>query len=256
MTKSEAAPQVDDPGYGRRFADFYDKLFPKNAGAEATAEALASMAGGGPALELGVGTGRIAIPLAERIGAVIGVDSSPEMLEELRRDVERAGAPVQAVHGDLRTYEDECSYPLVYLVCGTLSMVLDPEQQRQAVARAAHRVAPGGRLVIENFNTPGILAMSQDSGHFTSFAPYPDPNTGLLTSWLVEKDTGLWQSSHAWFEDNSFRIASDVNRLIPPEEVDRYAIAAGLELVHRWSDWQGTAYDERGAMYIAVYEVP
>jgi len=89
---------VDDIGYGREFAHFYDRIFPKDATAERTADVLAGMhPGNGPALELGVGTGRIAIPLARRVGPVVGVDSSVEMLDRLRSDIARPGATRRVV---------------------------------------------------------------------------------------------------------------------------------------------------------------
>src|SRR5699024_2355046 len=122
---------VDDIGYGREFAHFYDRIFPKDATAERTADVLAGMhPGNGPALELGVGTGRIAIPLARRVGPVVGVDSSVEMLDRLRSDIAHTEVDVTPVHGDIRAYRDDTKYVLVYCVCATLSMLLDEAQQQ------------------------------------------------------------------------------------------------------------------------------
>lgn len=248
--------QVDDIGYGRQFAEFYDQIFPKDASAELAADALATLAGDRGALEFGVGTGRVAIPLARRIGAVVGVDSSPEMLDGLRRDVTAAGVDVTAVHADLRGYADERTYDLVYCVCGTLSMVLDAGQQKESVLRAADRLAPGGHLVIETHNAPGILAMAEGRRTATFFVPYPESNTGLLTSWMINPEASLWQASHVWFDKGDFRIGTELSRLTTPEEVDDYATAAGLLPVSRHADWSGGPYSKEGPLFVATYRKP
>lgn len=250
--------QIEDIGYGAQFADFYDRIFPKDASADQAAAALSGLLGGRqPALEFGVGTGRIAIPLARAAQApVIGVDSSPEMLERLRLDVDRTGARVEAAHGDMRTYTDERTFALVYAVCGTLSMVLDPEEQAETVRRAAALLQPGGHLVIETHNAPGILAMAGGNRHATFFVPYPQPNTGLLTSWMLDPDSARWQASHLWLEGGSFRIGSELSRLTTPDEVDTYATAAGLECARRMADWRGSPYSEQAPMFVAVYKKP
>jgi SAM-dependent methyltransferase len=86
---------VNDIGYGRQLADFYDRLYPPGELVDQAVAWLASLHPGGglPSLELGVGTGRIAMPLAERIGQIVGVDSSPEMLDVLRATLEAARQP-------------------------------------------------------------------------------------------------------------------------------------------------------------------
>ncbi|MFE1775872.1 methyltransferase domain-containing protein [Streptomyces sp. NPDC059008] len=249
--------RIDDIGYGHQFASFYDEIFPKDESAERVAETLAGLLPGpGAALELGVGTGRIALPLAARIGSVVGVDSSPEMLERLRAAVAGSGADVEAVHGDLRTYEDDRRYELVYAVCGTLSMLLDPDEQRQAVRRMAERLAPGGHLVIETHNPQGVLATADGRVATTFFVPYPEPDTGLLTSWMIDEKQALWQASHIWLANGSFRIGTEVSRLTSPGEVDSYADEAGLEPVRRSADWTGTPYAVGAPMYVAIYRKP
>ena len=113
MTYTEETQAVS---YGRQFADFYDRLFPPGAGAEATAAWLAALhpRDGAPALELGIGTGRIALPLAERVGEVVGVDASPDMLDVLRDELDRRPLPIEPVLADIRDYDDDRRYGLVY----------------------------------------------------------------------------------------------------------------------------------------------
>ncbi|WP_414504476.1 class I SAM-dependent methyltransferase [Streptomyces sp. NEAU-L66] len=249
--------RIDDVGYGRQFASFYDEIFPKDASADRVAETLSGLVGGsGTALELGVGTGRIALPLAARLGSVVGVDSSLEMLERLRAAIGDTGAHVEAVHGDLRGYADDRSYDLVYAVCGTLSMLLDAEEQRQAVRHMAERVAPGGHLVIETHNPSGVLSMADGRSTATFFVPYPEPDSGLLTSWMLNQEHALWHASHVWLANGTFRIGAEVSRLTTPDEVDSYAQEAGLEPSHRFADWLKAPYAARSPMFVAIYRKP
>ncbi|MDN3250956.1 class I SAM-dependent methyltransferase [Streptomyces mutabilis] len=243
--------------YGQQFAEFYDELFPKDDGANQIAAALSRLINHNDvALELGVGTGRIAIPLAQRIGSVVGVDNSPEMLHLLNNDVGRTGARVSALQADLRTFVDDQQYPLVYAVCGTLSMVTDVDSQREAVRHAADRVAPGGCLVIETHNPSGILAMTGGAPHFTSLVPYPTPGSGLLTTWTIDTAASIWRASHLWINDGRLRVASEVSRLTTPEELEEYASQAGLRRERLTSNWHDHPYTEGAPMYVATYRKP
>ena len=270
---------IRDVGYGRQFADFYDRLFPGGPAVSQTVRRLADLhpGDGAATLELGVGTGRIALPLAELVGPIVGVDSSPEMLAVLTRTMAAAGAtasptsgdrpatpaggsavpagdgPVIPVHGDLRDWSDGRRYGLVYCVCGTLSMLLDPQEQARAVRSAAARLAPGGTLVIETHNPAFALALNQGRARDSYFVPYPGQNTGLLSYSTIDAERRLWHLAHIWFEDGRSRIATELSRLTSPEEVDGYAERAGLHLVERQSDWSGTPFTGAEPMYVSVY---
>jgi SAM-dependent methyltransferase len=246
---------VEDIGYGRTFQGFYDRLFPKDAYADLAGQKLAGWhpdpAQG--SLELGVGTGRIAIPLAQRVGEVVGVDSSPEMLEDLRRDCKEKNADVRPVHGDIRTYEDDRRYGLVYCICATLSMVLDPEEERESIRRAADLLAPGGKLVVETWNRSGVLKMFNGQERTSYFVPYPEPNTGVLTYSRLVPEQMLWQASHIWFEGGGSRVGTETVRLTTPEEVDGWAAESGLRPEMRVADWMENPYTDEGMMFISRY---
>lgn len=246
---------VDDIGYGREFKGFYDRIFPSGAYTEPTVRKLASLnpRPGERALELGVGTGRVAIPLAQRAFPVTGVDSSPEMLEDLRAKAKEAEADVDAVHGDIRKYSDDAQYPLVYCVCATLSMILDADDQRATIQHAADRLAPGGLLVVETSNPGGLLKMHEGLQRTSYFIPYPEPNTGLLTYSTIFEDRKLWHASHVWFDKGTSNVGSELARLTTPEEVDEYAAAAGLQPVERWADWADTPWAEDSPMFVSTY---
>ncbi|MBX9397638.1 class I SAM-dependent methyltransferase [Streptomyces sp. TRM72054] len=248
---------IDDIGYGRQFSDWYDRVFPRDDAARLTAQRLAELhsAPGTASLELGVGTGRIAIALAALAGPVTGVDSSREMLDVLAREAESAGVAVTGVLGDIRRRTGEDTFGLVYCVCATLSMLLTTEEQRAAVTHAAARLAPGGRLVIETHNPDAVLELHDGHRRTSYFIPYPEPGTGLQTYSTLVPESGLWQVSHIWHEqDGTSRVGTEASRLTTPDEVDAYATAAGLSPVGRWADWAGTPWDARSAMVVSVYE--
>ncbi|MFE0136240.1 class I SAM-dependent DNA methyltransferase [Streptomyces sp. NPDC059037] len=243
---------VEDIGYGAQFAKWYDRIFPRGADAQVIADALARLHPDPDAgtIEFGVGTGRIAVPLSQKTGQVTGVDSSPEMLAQL------ADAPgsenVVSVHADIRTYTDTRTYGLVYVVCGTLSMVLSPEDQQETVRRAAELLAPGGRLVVETGNRPAVEALHDGQPRTTLFTPYPEPGTGLQTHSTLTPE--IWQCSHIWYEsDGSTRVGSELARLTTPDEVDGYATAAGLTPEGRYADWHLSPYTEQYPMFLTTY---
>jgi SAM-dependent methyltransferase len=238
--------------YGRSFAGFYDRIFPPGEGAEQTAALLARLHSGDglPALELGVGTGRIALPLAERIGEVVGVDLSGDMLDVLRARAPRA---VTAVHADMRTYADDRRYGLVYCVCGTLSMVLDEAGQKQVLQTCAKALAPGGAVVVETHNPAYVEAIHDGRPRDSFFVPYPGGDSGLLTYSNLDPRGRVWQLSHIWFEDGGAQVASETSRLTTPEEVDAYAGRAGLRLESRHGDWTGAPFTGTEPMFVSVY---
>ncbi|MFI2629561.1 class I SAM-dependent methyltransferase [Streptomyces collinus] len=242
---------IQDVGYGRQFADFYDRIFPPG---DDTVKWLAGLhpGDGTASLELGVGTGRIALPLADLAGEVIGVDSSPEMLEVLRGVLAREPRPVTAVHGDIRTYRSERKHGLVFCVCGTLSMLLDPAEQQQVLETCAQALAPGGAVAVETHNPAFVDAMHEGRLRDTFLIPCGE-DAALQSYSLIVPAQKLWHMSHIWHEGGGTRLASESSRLTTPEEIDAYAERAGLRLEARYGDWQGSPFTGVEPMTICVY---
>ncbi|GAB3440002.1 class I SAM-dependent methyltransferase [Streptomonospora sediminis] len=239
-----------DP-YGSMFADHYDKVRPKDAEADAAAAMLADlMPEPGKALEFGVGTGRIAIPLARRIGAVVGVDSSEKMLDVLRRDAAEENVDVPVVCADMRGYSGGGRYPLVYCVSGTLSVISGSGEQQKTVAEWAGLVSPGGILVIEMQNPEAIGILHGERLVDTVFKARPGSDSGMLVSRVLDKERLVWEISSAYFENGSVRVTQEVCHLAPPERFDG---CAGLELVKRFGDWHGGPLNTGCGTYISVY---
>ncbi|MFH8798075.1 class I SAM-dependent methyltransferase [Streptomyces sp. NPDC017936] len=243
-----------DIGYGAQFEGWYDRIFHNGAATRVVVDAVAGFHPD-PAwgtLEFGVGTGRIALPLSHQVGPVTGVDSSPEMLAALEK---KAGeGEVTAELGDIRTYRGDRQYGLVYCVCSTLSLILDPEGQRETVARAAEHLRPGGRLLVETHNRPGIEALHQGLARTTVFVPCPEPDTGIQMHATLLGENRIWQVSTLLFEaDGTHRIGTETARLLTPDEVDVYAEDSGLRPEGHYSDWRRTGYVPAAGVFVASY---
>ncbi len=138
-----------DNGYGDAFADVYDEWYHDIDVIDDCTEFLLQLAAGGPVLELGVGTGRVAIPLATR-GAefgvrVIGIDSSEAMLKRLEAK-QNQGALVYAVQGHMVRDMPEGQFSVVLLAYNTLLNLLSAEEQLECLRRIESRLAPGGHM--------------------------------------------------------------------------------------------------------------
>lgn len=240
-------------GYAEQFDGWYDRIFPKDGSAQVLADFLAEQHPdpGLGTLELGVGTGRIAVPLAKQVGPVVGVDSSPVMLEALRNECsEDLVTPVLA---DMQTFTTNDRFGLVYIICSALALQLERHSQRKSISRAAQLLAPGGKLIIETHNRPGCVNLHEGLSRTSLFMPYPEPNTGLQTHATLLPDD-LWHCSQIWYEsDGSHRIGTEVLRLLTPDDVDDDAEAAGLRRDGLWADAFGNDYQESGLMFIASY---
>ncbi|WP_214410603.1 class I SAM-dependent methyltransferase [Sphaerisporangium fuscum] len=245
-------------GHGGHSTGFHDRIFPTGPESEQIAEWLARLVAasetdGHAALELGVGVGRVALPLSRRIGDVVGVDSSPERLSVLRESLSVTPRPVVPVEGDMRTYADGRQYRLVYCLRDTFCMLLDPADQRQVLLRCAEALAPGGTVVLETHNPAAVAALHQGRPREIFFTPYPGEDTGLLSYSTRDPEKRTWRLSHIWFEEGNARISSTVSRLTEPEELDAHAGHAGLSLHGRYGDWHGTPYTGSEPMVVSVY---
>jgi len=135
--------------YGERAADRYDEWHRDLPGLDDCVECLAELAGPGPVLELGVGTGRVALPLVQRGLGVDGIDASPAMLAKLR--AKPGGDRVRVTVGDMAEVGVDASYSLVFVVFNTLFALVSQDEQVRCFANVAGRLAEGGVFVVEAF---------------------------------------------------------------------------------------------------------
>lgn len=236
---AEAAQRYDTPGTGM-FAP--EVLGP-------TVDRLADLAGEGRALELAIGTGRVALPLAERGVPVAGIELSVAMVDQLRTKVDEASIPV--VVGDMATARAPGEYTLVFLVFNTISNLLTQEEQVDCFRNAARHLAPGGRFVIE-LMVPDLrrLPPGQDATVFHSEPGYIGLDTyDLLNQHLV--------SHHFHFGDGKqAQLFRSPHRYIWPSELDLMARLAGLELESRHADWSGAEFTAESRSHVSVYRLP
>ncbi|GIH14494.1 methyltransferase [Rugosimonospora africana] len=235
----DAASRYDTPGTGQ-FAP--DVLGP-------TVDRLAELANGGAALEFAIGTGRVAVPLAERGVPVTGIELSRPMLDQLRAKADEATIPV--IVGDMATATAPGKYTLVYLVYNTISNLLTQAEQVECFRNAARHLTPGGRFVIELW-VPELrkLPPGQSAVVWSSEPGY----IGLDTYDVLHQHV---VSHHFRFDESrQARLTRSPHRYIWPAELDLMAALAGFELETRHADWSGAAFTAASRSHVSVYRIP
>jgi SAM-dependent methyltransferase len=266
------------PTYGAAFADVYDEWYGASDDLKAVVDFLTSSQ---PrrVLELGVGTGRIAIPLAARLRAtdesatVVGIDESPEMLALLATN--DSGGLVHAVIGDMVDNQPEDSFDLVFVSYNTLFNVVERSRQQACITAAARRLSEGGLLVIDAcvIDTSGADASSSQSAYGSGTQQHGastqqhDASTqqhGSSTeqrgAWQVHTETTFDAASGAVtgsitsrHQDGRVTVRPFTITYSSPREIDAMCAAAGLTLVSRHGSWQKTAFDDDSARHVSVY---
>jgi SAM-dependent methyltransferase len=209
-------------------------------------ELLAWLAVGGAALELAIGTGRIAVPLRERGVAVSGIELSEPMVQQLRRRADESTLPV--VLGDMATTRVAGEFSLVYLVWNSVMNLPTQDEQVQCFVNAASHLGPGGRFVVEvgvpglRRLPPGQLAVPFDVGEgHLGFDSYDVVTQGLI-------------SHHYHREpDGTLRYGAGHFRYVWPSELDLMARIAGLELEHRYADWDGSPFTADSESHVSIW---
>ncbi|MCW3842003.1 methyltransferase domain-containing protein [Micromonospora yasonensis] len=234
-----AAQRYDTPGTGM-FAP--EVLGP-------TVDRLAALAGDGRALEFAIGTGRVAVPLAERGVPVTGIELSRPMVAKLRTKVDEATIPV--LIGDMTTTVAPGPYTLVYLVFNTIANLYNQAEQVECFRNAARHLVPGGRFVIELW-VPELrkLPPGQPATVFHAEPGYLGLDTyDVLNQHVV--------SHHFEFgEGTEARLFRSPHRYIWPAELDLMAQLAGFELESRHADWSGAEFTAESRSHVSVYRLP
>jgi SAM-dependent methyltransferase len=238
--------------YGDAFADVYDEWYADVSDVDATVETLRRLAAGRPVLELGVGSGRIALPLAERGVAVWGIDASTAMLERLRAKPGGASLPVAV--GDMADV-DVSSVPgapvrfaVVFVAFNTFFNLVEPGAQRRCLERARAVLGAGGRMVIEAFvPDPDALGSAIELRRI-------EATRVVLTVTRSAPGDDVVRGEHVEIDARGIRTRAWAIRLASPEELDAMASDAGLRLVERWAGWHGEPYRDGDPVHVSVYE--
>ncbi len=245
---------TDDPAdgyFGESVATRYDQtaaeLFDP-AVLEPAVDFLAELAGDGRALELGIGTGRVALPLAARGIAVHGIELSRTMVERLR--AKPGGDVVGVTIGDFATARAEGSFRLAYLVRNTIMNLTTQAAQVACFRNVADHLDPGGCFVIEVMVPE--LRLLPPGERFVVFA-WGDAHQGVDEYDVVSQ--GLI-SHHFRRVDGEVELRSIPFRYVWPAELDLMAQLAGLTLRERWSGWKREPFTSESREHISVWQKP
>jgi SAM-dependent methyltransferase len=215
---------------------------------EAIVDFLVGLAGPGPALELAVGTGRIAIPLAARGIPVDGIDISAAMLEQLR--ARPGGERIGVTQGNFADVPIEGSYRLIYIVWNTLFNLLTQNDQVRCFENVAKHLADDGAFVIEG-QRPDQFYRLRDHQYVDAEAVEVDEVRLDVARYDPLKQ--LLVESHVHLSNEGVRVYPIVTRYIWPSEMDLMARIAGLRLKERWADWDRSPQTAESRNVISVY---
>jgi SAM-dependent methyltransferase len=243
---------ADEGYFGERVAAVYDQhsgaMFDPAVVGPA-ADRLAELAGDGAALEFAIGTGRIALPLAERGVRVSGIDNSAAMLARLR---EKPGAErVEAVVGDMATTRVDGDFSLVYLVFNTIFNLTTQDGQVACFVNAAAHLVSGGRFVIEA-RVPELQRLPLGQ----TVLPWRADPSGL-SFYVYDIVTQRLGGQHYYLEeDGSLRPSPTEMRYAWHSELDLMARLAGMELEDRWGGWDREPFTGLSPAHVSVYRKP
>jgi SAM-dependent methyltransferase len=237
---------ADISSYGDASADIYDEFLSPPPGQElAIARFLAGLAPGGQALELGVGTGRVALPLTARGLRVHGIEGSTRMLARMRD--KPGGNAIQASVGDFADVNVPGLYDLVFIVFNTLFALPSQDRQVTCVGNVARRLRPGGMFVVEAFvpDRARFARPTPANGRpRPPSAPKHDPVTQTVDG-LQTLKTGA-----------GVRIVPFRMRYAWPAELDLMARLAGLQLRQRFGGWDREPFTAMSDTHVSVYAAP
>jgi len=233
----------DAAAYGDTIADIYDERAPAATAAEI--EFLAALADGGRVLELGIGTGRVAVPLAARGLEVHGIEASERLVARLRAKPE--ATKITVTIGDIRAVEPDGEFALIYAIYDTFSMLPSQQDQLSCFRMVSAHLRRGGFFVIEQknpvrlFDVPPVQMLASEGDAVWLAATRHDP---------------VAQS----FEQAQVQIGRNETRVYPvrgrytwPSELDLMAGTTGLLLRERYGDWERQAFAASSQRFVSVY---
>lgn len=239
----------DDPAYfGAKWADDYDDL--TDLDPAPAVEFLTELAGGGRVLELAIGTGRVALPLAQHGIAVEGIQASEAMVDRLRE--KPGGTSIPVTIGDMADVAVDGPFRMTYLVFNTLYNLIDQARQVDCFRNVARVLEPGGTFVLECF-VPDPARF--DNGQRVDA---PVVTAEAVTLRLAHHNAAEQRMIRQviTLSANGMRLHPVMLRYCWPSELDLMAQLAGLRLRERHSTWTRTPYDSDSRSHISVYEKP
>ncbi len=209
---------------------------------------LERLAGAGPALELAIGTGRIALPLAARGVRVDGIDISPAVLTQLK--AQRGGSELAVTVGDFADVPVSGSYRLIYVVWNTFFNLLTQDDQVRCFENVAAHLTDDGCFVIEAY-VPAFLYRLQNEQYVEAEAIEVDEVR--LDVLRHDAATQMIEESHVSLSAAGVHLNPVVQRYAWPAELDLMARLAGLRLQNRWGGWSGEPFTATSSLHVSVY---
>lgn len=237
----------DPAEYGNTWSADYERLYGERDDPAVVIACLGRLTDGRSLLDLGIGTGRLAIPFHDAGWRVSGVEASGAMLEELQRHAE--GRDIDILRGDIRTFAIDRRFDVALLAFSTLFLLPDQSSQVDCLARAVAHLADGGRLVVEAF--------------VPDHTRWTEGKRLALSRWDadgIEIEAARHDRANQTIDVRYVRLATDEALARPlrlryawPAEIDLMAALAGAHRVARWADWHGTAFEATSGGHVSVY---
>lgn len=236
----------DDTTYGQRCADVYDKWF--GSYEDLAIDILEEFAEKGRALELGIGTGLIALPLAARGVVVEGIDSSPAMISCLR--AKPAGDSIKVTMGNFADVDVDEKFSLIFVLFNTFFALQSQEEQLRCFRNVANRLTQGGVFVLEAFSPATTLYNGREDIKVTSVT------SDRVSLKVSEHDPARQKlkSQHIVIINNEVKLFPVDIRYAWPSEMDLMARLAGLRLRNRWGNWNQKEFTSNSDKHISIYE--
>jgi len=235
----------NDETYGKSIAEKYDTWFSDLD--PSMIDHLHEISAGGCALELGIGTGRVAIPLKEKGVEVHGIDASTAMVAKMR--LKPNGEDIPVMIQSFAQFKTNIQYDLVYVVFNTFFGLLTQEEQISCFKSVADTLKPGGRFVIEAF--------VPDLGRFDRGQ---SARTSNITADHVRLECSLHEAATQTVISQVVTIGSKSIELYPikiryawPSEIDLMAQLSGMKLISRWSDWKKTVFSSQSGRHVSTF---
>lgn len=242
--------QFDPALYGDSIADIYDLIYPVTSEVADAADFVGERTPpGGSVLEFGIGTGRIALTLADRGFAVHGVDASKRMLDLLLEKT--ADRDITTSLGDFTTVELSRTFDTVLIALNTLFMVPSQDLQIECLRNARRHLREGGRLVLDVYDPTHLHSLPNAND---TMVQHLGPEALLLCSIQVDRVHQMAAIGQAYLRSGELRKTPEITRYAWPAELDLMARIAGLRRVERYEDWSRRPFRHASARHISVYE--
>ena len=238
--------------YGEAFADVYDDWYATVTDVDATVALVSRLAGpAGHVLELGVGTGRLAIPIAGAGLTVTGIDASAAMLDRLAAvDADRS---ITVVHGDMVDDLPDGPFDVVLAAYNTLFNLVDDGAQQRCFRTVAARLAPGGSFVVETFVPDAATDHPSSAGSSVEVRSMGVDHVVLSVSRHAPAEQRAEGQFVTLTEAGGVRLRPWMVRWSTPDELDAMAAASGLTLAERWADMSMTPFTDDSPHHVSVY---